>query len=66
MIVISDTSTLSNLHIIGKLDLLFSLYGKVIIPEAVFSELKELEKFYPELQKIELYNWIETRKGNDF
>ena len=44
MIVVSDTSPLSNLFLIQKLDLLQKLYRKVIIPLAVMNELLELEK----------------------
>ena len=39
MIVVSDTTALTYLIQIGRIDLLFSLYGKVIIPEAVRDEL---------------------------
>lgn len=39
MIVVSDTSPITNLAAIGQLDLLRQLYHRVLIPEAVFSEL---------------------------
>lgn len=39
MIVVSDTSALTNLIQIGRINLLFALYGKVVIPEAVRDEL---------------------------
>ena len=39
MIVVSDTSPIMNLAVIGQLNLLEKLYQKVIIPEAVFHEL---------------------------
>jgi hypothetical protein len=61
MIIVSDTSCISNLQIIGKLDLLHLIYGKVLIPNAVYSELLQLNKFYPKLQEINSYNWIEVR-----
>lgn len=62
MIIVSDTSCISNLQIIGKLDLLHLIYGKVLIPNAVNSELLQLNKFYPKLQEINSYSWIEVRK----
>lgn len=40
MIVIADTSPLNYLILIDKVDLLSTLYGKIIIPEAVFAELQ--------------------------
>jgi|SRR5665213_837330 len=39
MIVVSDTSPLTTLLQIGKVDLLQKLYGEVLIPEAVRGEL---------------------------
>lgn len=39
MIVVADTSPLNYLILIGEANLLYELYGRVLIPEAVFSEL---------------------------
>ena len=39
MIIISNTSPISNLAAIGQLTLLQQLYGKVIIPQAVYQEI---------------------------
>lgn len=36
MIVVSNTSPISNLAAIGRLDLLQQLYGKILIPPAVY------------------------------
>ena len=38
MIVVSNTSPITNLAAIGQLDLLRQMYQQVIIPEAVFEE----------------------------
>jgi predicted nucleic acid-binding protein len=38
MIVVSDASPLLNLAIIGQLNLLSKLYGKVVVPPAVYDE----------------------------
>jgi uncharacterized protein len=43
MIVVSNTSPISNLAVIGRLSLLRSLYKTVFIPEAVWNELSNLE-----------------------
>lgn len=40
MIVVADTSPLNYLILIGEADLLYRLYGRVLIPQAVLSELK--------------------------
>jgi hypothetical protein len=39
MIIISDTSPIINLAVIGQLNLLPKLYGRVIIPQAVYEEI---------------------------
>jgi len=43
MIVISDTSPISNLFLIGHLNLLPKIFGKIIIPQTVWDELLVLE-----------------------
>ena len=40
MIVVADTSPLNYLVLIGEADLLYQLYGRVLIPQAVLSELQ--------------------------
>lgn len=40
MIVVADTSPLNYLILIGEADLLYKLYGRVLIPQAVLSELQ--------------------------
>lgn len=39
MIVVSDTTPLSELSKVGKLDLLPAVFGRVIIPQQVYAEL---------------------------
>ena len=39
MIVVSDSTPLITLMKAGRLDLLKSLFGEVLIPEAVFAEV---------------------------
>ncbi|MGE0884985.1 MAG: DUF3368 domain-containing protein [Blastocatellales bacterium] len=60
MIVISDTSPITNLAAIGQLDLLRQLYGQVIIPEAVFRELTAQDGRHPGAI-VQQLTWIETR-----
>ena len=40
MIIVSDTSPLNYLVLIGYIDVLERLYGRVIVPQAVFNELQ--------------------------
>jgi predicted nucleic acid-binding protein len=40
MIIVADTSPILNLDVIGRLDLLHQLFGEIIIPPAVDSELR--------------------------
>ena len=44
MIIISDTSCITNLFQINALEILPKLFGKIIIPEAVFNELLAFHK----------------------
>ena len=60
MIVVSNTSPILNLAVIGRQDLIESLYKKVFIPQEVAEELSAIlpEQFgRKELQKL---NYIET------
>lgn len=60
MIVISDTSPITNLAAIGQLALLRQLYGQVIIPETVFRELTAQDGRHPGAI-VQQLTWIETR-----
>lgn len=61
MIVVSNTSPITNLAAIGQLDLLRQLYNTVIISEAVHCELTADGGRYPGAI-VQTLNWIETRK----
>ncbi|NJM99560.1 MAG: DUF3368 domain-containing protein [Phormidesmis sp. RL_2_1] len=61
MIIISDTSPISNLLLIGQLSLLKALYGQLIIPDAVFREIKALETFGIDVSGVQTADWIEVR-----
>jgi len=53
-IIVSDTSPLNYLILIDQSDILAALYERVLIPQAVFNELKNPET--PEKVRI----WIAT------
>ena len=57
MIVVSDTSTITNLHQVDRLDLLRSLYGTIVIPPGVRRELYRIEGQQAELENLD---WIRT------
>ncbi|MBF2047523.1 MAG: DUF3368 domain-containing protein [Elainella sp. C42_A2020_010] len=59
MIVVSDTSALSNLALVGHLWLLEALYQTVIIPNVVASELAAASN--PTIPAILQLNWIQTQ-----
>ncbi|MCB9296293.1 MAG: DUF3368 domain-containing protein [Lewinellaceae bacterium] len=62
MIVISDTSPITNLIQIGKLEILKELFHEIIIPEEVYEELCELEFQRSLLNSLD---WIKTREVAD-
>ncbi|MBE9111055.1 DUF3368 domain-containing protein [Nodosilinea sp. LEGE 07298] len=61
MIVISDTSAITNLVAIQHLQLLPQLYNRVTIPEAVYRELTEVNPPVPGTLEVKLAPWIEIR-----
>lgn len=65
MIVISDTSSITNITAINQLDLLQKLYQRIIIPEAVYRELTSVEKPVPGTKEVQTLDWIETRQVVD-
>ena len=52
MLIVSDTTPIITLMKMGHLDILKQLYGKVIIPNAVYMELTGNEKFVTEAFQV--------------
>ena len=52
MIVVSNTSPLTNLAAIGQLGLLHQLYSRVHIAQAVWDELNAGEQHWPERDEV--------------
>lgn len=52
MIVVSDTTPLISLLKVGRIDLLEKLFGQVVVPQAVYSELTADERFKHENEQI--------------
>lgn len=65
MIVVSDTTPLISLLKINRLDLLEKLFGKVLIPQAVFNELTVDERFQLEADQIKQKQYIVVRSVNN-
>jgi uncharacterized protein len=58
MIVVSDTSPISNLLLINRLDILQKVFGEIIIPEAVYNEVLALKSFDRNIVDFENAAWI--------
>jgi predicted nucleic acid-binding protein len=58
MIVVADTTPLISLLKINRLELLETLFGQVMIPRAVFSELIADERFQAEADQIKSKSFI--------
>lgn len=60
MIVVSDTSPITNLAAIGQLDLLRQLYSTIVIPVAVYNEMVSVGKTVPGAVEVQTLTWIQT------
>lgn len=58
MIIISDTSSISNLFQIDLIHILFELYGEITITPAVRRELYHLKDQEEQIEKID---WIKVK-----
>ncbi|MBD1808032.1 DUF3368 domain-containing protein [Microcoleus sp. FACHB-SPT15] len=65
MIVVSNTSPISNLAAIGQLELLQQLYGNIIIPPAVYQELINSGDTDPATLAVQTLDWIQTQPVSD-
>jgi uncharacterized protein len=65
VIVISDTSAITNLAAIQHLQLLPQLYNQVKIPAAVYRELAEIDPPVPGTLEVQTSSWLEVRQVFD-
>ncbi|MFB2891554.1 hypothetical protein ACE1CI_01275 [Aerosakkonemataceae cyanobacterium BLCC-F50] len=65
MIVVSNTSPITNLAAIERLNLLQALYGTIIIPQAVYDEMASVGYAVPGAIEVQTLSWIETRQVMD-
>ena len=65
MIIVSDTSPVSNLLLIERLDILQKLFTEIIIPAAVDREIRALKQFGKDLSEYETAEWIKVVSPNN-
>lgn len=65
MIVVSNTSPLTNLAAIGQFDLLHQLYGEITIAEGVWAELNADGHEWPRRTETANAQWIQRRVVGD-
>jgi len=58
MVIVSDTSPLINLALIGHLDLIPQLFHSVILPQAVFDEIAIAGADLPGAEEIRHADWV--------
>lgn len=61
MIVVSNTSPITNLAAIGQLELLFRLYGEIVIPNGVRAELHPRGLDWRGAKDVSAASWIVQR-----
>ncbi|EDX83131.1 hypothetical protein S7335_309 [Synechococcus sp. PCC 7335] len=66
MIVVSDTSALSGLAIVGKLSLLQALYGQIVIPEAVACGPRRGGQDEPKISQLLTLSWLEIQPSTNY
>ena len=65
MIVVSDTSPITNLALGGHLDILQQLYGSIVIPQAVAQEIAAVASRLAGTPDILTLDWVHTRQTTD-
>jgi uncharacterized protein len=65
MTIVSNTSPITNLAGIGKLNLLHQLYGTITIPQAVYNEMAGLSRTVPGTLEVQTLPWIVTQSVTD-
>src|SRR3989338_8346959 len=60
-VVIVNTSPLFYLHRLGYLYLLEKLYGEIVIPHAVITEIEEGKKLGEDVPNISDYKWLKIK-----
>jgi hypothetical protein len=61
MIVVSDTSAISNLLIVGQLKLIQQIYQRVVVPHTVDREIRALQTFGIDLAAYTSATWLNVQ-----
>ncbi|GAA6624277.1 DUF3368 domain-containing protein [Scytonema sp. NUACC26] len=61
MIIVSDTSPLANLIVVGHVDVLPQLFGAIVIPDAVYLELLANGENHPVTKTVMTADWLNVR-----
>ncbi len=59
MVIVSNTSPISNLAKVGQLDLIQQLYGVILIPNAVYDELLDERAGETVVTAVQAATWLE-------
>ncbi|NJN66941.1 MAG: DUF3368 domain-containing protein [Chloroflexaceae bacterium] len=62
MIVVSNTSPITNLAAIGHLDILPKIYGRILIPQAVYQEIVIDGQGKPGAFQVRTESWVENQQ----
>jgi predicted nucleic acid-binding protein len=63
--VVCNTSPITNLAAIDRLDLLHQLFGEIVIPQAVYSELTVLPNPVPGTVEVQTLSWFRVQQVGD-
>ena len=63
MIIVSDTSPITNLALVGHLDILQHLYGSIVIPQAVAQEIAAITPRLTDSPDILVSDWFHITKA---
>jgi len=61
MIIVSNTSPITNLAAIGQIELLQKIYKTIFIPQAVYDEMANLGYDVPGTKEVQTLDWIKIK-----
>ena len=65
MLIVSDTSPISNLILIKQLEILQSLYQSIVVPPKVHSEILALTQFGEDISEYLDADWIQIKEPSN-
>ncbi|MGG6266971.1 DUF3368 domain-containing protein [Leptolyngbya sp. AN03gr2] len=60
MTIVCHTSPITNLAAIDQLEILHAVYGEIVIPQAVYDELTQVEYAVPGMTEVQAVDWIQV------